>query len=97
MVASCTGFISPLDLKCILINYLAGNPLIFVGIAAIVITILAAKFKMTNQVSLMIFAIFIIMMTGISVMTSSMIGFFFLLVLVAGIIGGYIIIKLFKF
>ena len=41
-------FINPLDLKTLLVNNLAGNYAIFVGIAVIFIAAVAAKFRMTN-------------------------------------------------
>lgn len=57
-------WIEPLDLQSILVNTLAGSYDIFVGLAAVFIAGLCAYFRMQNEITLLIFAIFFIMMSG---------------------------------
>lgn len=44
---ACTGVISPLDFECLFVNTFSGSMLIFVFIALLVITVMAARFAMT--------------------------------------------------
>lgn len=94
VLSSCSSFINPLNLRCIFENYLAGTEAILIGLAIIFIAIMAAKFRMSMQITLVIFALFVMMF--VSYLTS-LVGFLFLILIVAGILGGYIVIKLIKF
>jgi hypothetical protein len=60
---SCTGFIQPLDLECLFVNTFAGSYDIFIGIAFVVIAILAGKFKMMNITIALMFGLFVILTT----------------------------------
>lgn len=60
MVNLCTGFIQPLDLQCILVNYLSGEWIIFGLLALVFIVSVAATFRMSNVLtgaSIMVFAV----------------------------------------
>ena len=56
----------PFDLQNLLINSLAGNEIIFVILATIVISGMAAKFKMNNYAFAMIISLFAIMVATIA-------------------------------
>jgi len=79
-MADCTGVIEPLNLECLLVNVFAGSMEIFIFFAFIVITIIAAKFKMMNTTFILIFAVFAIIMANFTQ------GIYFLVLLAAGLI-----------
>jgi len=56
--------IQPLDLETIFVNHLAGSMKIFFFLILIVFAYLAAKFRMPNQVFLILMAVFIIFMAN---------------------------------
>ena len=78
-MADCTGFIEPLDLRCILINTFAGSMEVFIFIAMIAIAALGAKFRMLNTTLLIMYALFAILMANF------MQGYLFLVILVIGL------------
>jgi len=85
-----TTYIDPLNLQSILVNTLAGSWFIFAAMAFIIITFLAAKFRMNNITFLMMFALFGIMM-----------GFWInwlyaIVVMIRGMIISYVVAKLIK-
>lgn len=60
MVQACTGFISPLDLQCIFVNFFAGDWVIFGLLALFFIVSVAGTFRMSNVVtgaSIILFAV----------------------------------------
>lgn len=56
------AFINPLDLNEIFVNKLAGDPIIFMFLAFLVIGILAARFKMPMVVMIGMVSLFAVMM-----------------------------------
>jgi hypothetical protein len=65
MVATCTGFIEPLNLECILVNVFAGNIQIFTAIMFIAVVGLAARFRMPKSITLMMFVLFTIIFSDL--------------------------------
>lgn len=57
-MASCEGFVEPLNLECNLINRFAGTTDIFFFLAFIVVAVMAAKFKMRTGPALLMFGLF---------------------------------------
>lgn len=51
MVNLCEGFIQPLDLECLFVNFLAGEWIIFGLLAIVFIISVAATFRMSNIVT----------------------------------------------
>lgn len=49
MAFTCTGFIEPLNLQCLMVNVFAGDYVIFIALAALFILSLAARFRMTGE------------------------------------------------
>ena len=49
---SCTGFIEPLNLQCLFVNMFAGSMDIFSFIMALIISLLAARFRMPGYIFL---------------------------------------------
>jgi hypothetical protein len=80
MVSTCSGWIEPLDLECLLVNNLAGSLEIFTMISFIVISIVAARFRMMNNTLMVIYALFAVIM---SVYVS---GVYFIVILIAGLV-----------
>lgn len=56
--------IEPLNLQVILVNYLAGSMVIFYFLILGFFAYLGARFRMPNQVFLILMAVFTIMMAG---------------------------------
>ena len=79
-MGDCTGFIEPLDLRCILINLFAGSMEIFIFISMIFIAIMGARFRMLNTTLLIMYALFAVLMANF------MQGYLFLVVLVIGLV-----------
>jgi len=78
--STCTGFIEPLNLECIIINVFAGTLDIFIFIAFIVVAMMAGKFKMRNEPALLMFSMFAI------IFSAYMPGLYILVILLGGII-----------
>ena len=57
-MVTCTGFIEPLNLECLLLNTFAGTTTIFTFIAFISIAALAAMFRMRNDVAMIMLVLF---------------------------------------
>jgi len=57
-MATCTGYIEPLNLKCLLVNTFSGSPTVFTFIAYFFIVSLAAYFKMSGFVVALIMIVF---------------------------------------
>ena len=77
---TCTGFVQPLELECWLVNTFAGSEVIFTFIAVIVISALAARFRMNNIIVLLMFALFAVIF---STFTS---GIYVIVILIAGLV-----------
>jgi len=56
-MATCTGFIEPLNLRCLLVNTFAGNSLIFILISFIFVLGTAAYFRMSGTVASLLIVI----------------------------------------
>lgn len=89
-MADCTGFILPFDLECLLVNFMAGSMDLFILIAIIAIAGLGARFRMINSTLLIMFCLFAI------IMAQFMSGFYFLVILIAGISLSFIIGRIAK-
>ena len=55
-------YVNPLDFQTILVNYLSGSWIIFIGLALIFIAFTAAKLRMNNMMFIIMFALFGIIM-----------------------------------
>lgn len=80
MVNDCSGWIEPLNLECWLVNTFAGSMEIFTFVAIIAIAIMGTMFRMLNTTLLIFYGLFAV------IMAQFMEGFFFLAVLIAGLI-----------
>jgi len=80
----------PLDLQTIFVNYFAGTLEIFFFIAMIGFSILAAKFRMPNQIFLIMLGVFIVVMTNFYPL------FYTIVILLVGLLFYYTISKLIK-
>ena len=89
-MVSCTGFIEPLNLQCILVNAFAGTMEIFIFISLIIIASSAAFFRMMNVTLLIMFALF-----GL-VMARYFNGILFLVVLLGGLMTAVAISRIVK-
>ena len=58
------SWINPLDLQTILVNILSGSPQIFIAISVIFFAGLAAYFRMTNEIALILLALFFLIMAS---------------------------------
>jgi len=84
------AYINPLDLQTLLVSHLAGSWTIFLFICMIAIIIMAAKFRMTNIILLMIIAVF-------ALLFSVWITWFYIIVLIiAGFAIYFVIAKIIK-
>ena len=79
-MADCSGWLEPLNLECILVNTFAGSMELFIFIALMVIAGMGAYFRMMNTTLLIMFGLFAILMAQF------MSGFYFLVILIAGLI-----------
>jgi len=77
--STCTGFIEPLNLECLVINVFAGTMDLFLFIAFIVIAAMAGRFKMRNEPALVMFAMFAV------IFSTYMPGLYILIILLGGI------------
>jgi len=83
-------FINPLDLHTVLIDNLAGNWTIFLFMALIAFTIMAARFRMSNMIFGMLIAMFGLFM-------ATFIQWFYVLILVISALAIFFIIaRIFK-
>lgn len=80
MVASCTGFIEPLNLECLFVNMFAGTIDIFLFVSFIALAALMATFKMRNETALLLFGVYAIMFSAF------MPWLFILLIIIGGMI-----------
>jgi len=82
-------WIEPLELETWMINVFAGNPDVFGAIALLVISSMAAYFRMNPIAMFLMLFIFVMMFTNY-------VGFSFLLLfgLIGGLIAGYVLSKL---
>ena len=83
-------FIQPLDLETILVTNLAGGMEIFFFLMIIVFAYLAAKFRMPNQVFLILMAVFIVFMANYYSLLYT------LLIFLTGLFFYYILSKIIK-
>lgn len=72
--------IEPLDFSQIFITNFAGSTEIFIFILSILITGLAARFRMPNGVAIPSFVLFIVIMSGTSALSGAFTGFYVLAV-----------------
>ena len=89
-MTTCTGFIEPLNLECWLINIFAGSIEIFIFFAFIVLSGLAARFRMPNLVMFVLMGLFGILMS------TYFRGIFVLIVLIGGMISFWSISNIIK-
>lgn len=88
---ACTGFIEPLNLECWFVNVLSDASMdIFMFLAFIFIAAMAAYFRMMNTVTLIMFALFAILMAQF------MSGVYLLVVLIGGLVSFWAIAKIVK-
>jgi hypothetical protein len=85
-----TSWIQPLDLQTLFVNYLSGSLEIFSFIAVLVIAALAATFRMPNQIALIMFVLFGVIM-GVYLG-----GIYFLAIIITSIMVYYSIARLMK-
>lgn len=90
MVEDCTGFIEPLNLQCWFMNIFAGTMEIFAFVSIILIAGLAAKFKMSNELSLTMIALFVVLFSGY------LNGIYLLVILLVGITSFFAIGRIVK-
>jgi len=76
----CSGFIQPLNLECLFVNVFSGTASIFLFASFLVISFLAAMFRMNNMVMLLIMALF-------GMLFSQYVGGIYLIIL---LIGGFV-------
>ena len=62
-MVSCTGFIEPLNLECLLVNTFAGSMEVFALLSFMVIMALAAFFRMSNMIALGMLSLFAVIMS----------------------------------
>lgn len=83
-------FIQPLDFETIIINVFSGDAAIFTGIAVILLTLMAAKFKMNNLMFFSFFGLF-------GIMFSAYVGSFYpFILIISGLAIGFIIARIIK-
>ena len=89
-MVTCTGFIEPLNLQCILINTFAGSVDIFIFVAFIFIAMAGAYFRMLNSTTLIMFALFAI------IFSAFLPGIYLLFILLGGLISAWAVAKIVK-
>lgn len=89
-MAICTGFIQPLNLQCLLVNTFSGSIEIFTAISFIVISAMAARFRMPNSIFLVMIGLFSVLMS------QYMRGIYVLVMIITGLISFYSISKIVK-
>lgn len=52
-MATCAGWVEPLNLQCLLVNIFAGDMIIFFFIGFFVLAAMAARFQMRDEVALL--------------------------------------------
>ena len=58
-MVTCNGFIEPLNLECWILNvFSGGSAMIFLFVAVIIIAMVAARFRMKNEVAALMLAVF---------------------------------------
>jgi hypothetical protein len=87
------AFIQPLDLQTILVNILSGSNEIFIGLAIISISGIAAFFHMDNIVTLIMLGLFFAIMSIYSPVGS---GFLLLGIIIASLLVYFTISKIVK-
>ncbi len=81
-------FVEPLNLEYIFVNSLAGSMEIFFFVAIALFAYLAARFRMPNQVFLMMVAVFILFMAKFYSL------FYLLLIVLVGLFFYYVLSKI---
>ena len=84
-------YTAPLDLYYWFVTFFAGNITIFMAIAFLSIALLASKFRMPGSITMIMFAIFIIMLSIYLQLA------YLLVIIIGGLVVGYLLSKLFKF
>lgn len=79
-MVSCSGFVEPLNLQCWLVNIFSGTSEIFLFIMVLALAGLAGMFRMRNDVTLLMLALFGIMFAQFES------GLYVLVVLIGGLI-----------
>ena len=85
-----TTYIQPLDLQTILVNTLSGSWIVFLFLALIGFSILAAKFRLNDKVFLMLIVLFGIFMA------QPLGGLYALMIIILGLVIYYGIAKIVK-
>ena len=76
----CTGFIEPLNLECLFVYMFAGNIALFTGIAFILVSALAARFRLPNSIMLMVMVLFVV------IFADKFNQFYLIIILILGIV-----------
>lgn len=84
------AWIEPLNLETWLISVFAGNPEIFAGIALLVITSMAAMFRMTTIGLFFMIGMFLLLFSGF--INSVLLSF---IAIIGGLVLGYVLYKVF--
>jgi len=92
MTLSTSNITQPLDLQNIFVNYFAGNENIFIGVAFIFFSVLAAKFRMPNLIFGFMMMLFIILMSALGLIRDWIV----VVILIVGLILYLILGKMFK-
>jgi len=85
-MSTCSGFIEPLNLQCVLVNMFAGNTEIFLFIALLIVSAIAARFKMRNGTGLLMLVVF-------AMFFSQMVGGLYFIIITLGDIIAFLSIK----
>lgn len=83
-------FINPLDLRTIFVDVFSGGTTIFLFLSVLLISILAARFRMNGVVFLVMIVIFSLFIAN------SVNGLFVLVTIITGVVVFYILGRLFK-
>ena len=89
-MTDCSGFIQPLNLECLFVNTFAGSYDIFLGIAFLVIAIIAGKFRIMNIGVAVLYGLFVIIMANVFT------GWMMIAILLLGFAIGFTASKLMK-
>lgn len=89
-MVDCTGFIQPLNLECLLVNTFSGSFTIFIGLAYILISIFAARFRMPNSIFLVMVGLFSILMANYIQ------GIYLIVIVIGGLISFYSMSRIVK-
>jgi hypothetical protein len=92
-MAVCETFFESLNLECLLVNVFSGSIDIFIALAFIFISGICAKFKVPNEIFLILCVLFLSLMVGFF---PNILGLWVLVVLIIGFVIFYSIGKIGK-